>query len=118
MDPYQAFLKTQVHMVDLADAYIDLIVFSAFQAKVDSAADKGSRSHLNTLFRLFTLDTIYKNRGWYLENDYMEGNKSKSLRRARLKLIQTLRPNIRGLVDAFSIPDELIYAPIALNDIS
>lgn len=118
MDPYQAFLKTQVHMVDLADAYIDMVVFDSFRDKIESSTDGSLRSHLTMLCQLYTLDTIYQNRGWFLENDYLEGNKSKAIRRARLKLIQTLRPNIGGLVDAFGIPDELIYAPIALNEVS
>jgi len=77
MDPYQAFLKTQIHMI-----------------------------------------AIYNHRGWYLENEYFEGSKSKAIRKVRAKIIQDLRPDIEGLVDAFNIPDELIAAPIALKDFS
>ena len=113
MDPYQAFLKTQVHMVDVADAYIDKVVLTSFLKKLEQT-DDGLKAIMNRLFVLYGLDVISTNKGWYLENDYMEGAKSKAIRKVRTKMIQDLRPDVRGLVDAFAIPDELIAAPIAL----
>jgi len=113
MDPYQAFLKTQVHMVDVADAYIDKIVTASFAKKV-SEATGDLQPILKRVFTLYGLDTIHANKGWYLENDYMEGVKTKAIRKVRTKVLQDLRPDLRGLVDAFGIPEELIAAPIVL----
>ena len=113
MDPYQAFLKTQLHMVDLADAYMDTVVISSFIKRVHNApADL--KPIVQRLFTLYGLDIIQENKGWYLENDYMEGVKTKAIRKVRSKVLYDLRPDIRGLVDAFAIPEELIAAPIAL----
>lgn len=117
MDPYQAFLKTQVHMVDLADAYIDKITLKSMYQKIEGS-DDSVKPILTRLYQCYGLDTIQNNKGWYLENEFFEGNKSKAIRKVRSKIIQDLRPDIEGLVDAFGIPDELIAAPIAFQDFS
>ena len=117
ISPYQAFLKTQVHMIDLADAFIDKIVLNSFYKKIDSAPEE-LKPMLTRMYQLYALDEIYMNRGWYLENDYLEGSKSKAIRKVRNKLIQDIRPDINALIDAFAIPDELLKAPIALRDFS
>ncbi len=113
MDPYQAFLKTQLHMVDVADAYMDKIVITSFAKRVNNASAE-LKPIVQRLCTLYGLDIIQENKGWYLENDYMEGAKTKAIRKVRSKVLQDLRPDVRGLVDAFGIPEELIAAPIAL----
>ncbi|MFT6810432.1 MAG: acyl-CoA oxidase [Saprospiraceae bacterium] len=118
MDPYQAFLKTQLHMVDVADAYIDHLVSDNFVKAIKGCENEALVPVLKKLYQLYGLSTIYSNGRWYLENDYMEGNQSKAIRKIRNKIIQDLRPSIGKLVDSFGIPDELIAAPIALQKFS
>lgn len=118
MDPYQAFLKTQIHMVDMADAYMDYIVMESYARAVSQCEDSTILPILQKLLQLYGLDTIYKHRGWYLENDIMEGVQSKAIRKIRTKIIHDLRPDAGKLVEAFGIPDELLAAPIALRDFS
>ncbi len=117
MDPYQAFLKTQVHMIDVADAYIDVITLRSFYHRIQKSPED-MKPILTRLYTLYGLDTIQANKGWLLENEYMEGAKAKAIRKVRTKVIQDLRPDILGLVSAFGIPDELIAAPIAFSDFS
>ena len=114
MDPHQAFLRTQIHMVDLADAYIDLIVFRSFKRKIESCEEKELIPVLTKLCQLYALENIYQNGRWYLENDFLEGVKTKAIRRNIHKLYRDIRPNALALIDSFNIPDELIGAPIAL----
>ena len=111
---YQAFLKTQIHMIDVAHAYIDLVTWNSFVKSVVSASDD-LKPILKRLLILYGLNNVYQNRGWFLENEYLEGNKSKAIRKVRSKIINDLRPDIEGLVDAFDIPAELLRAPIALT---
>jgi acyl-CoA oxidase len=118
VNPYQAFLKTQIHMVDLADAYIDHLVGSSFKKHIEQQEDIQIKKALQTIWQLYTLDIVYKQRGWYLENDIIGGEKSKAIRRARQHLIQVVNADSIALVKAFAIPDELIAAPIALKAIS
>ncbi len=117
MDPYQAFLKTQIHMIDVADAYIDQVTLKSFYRKIENSKEE-VKQILTRLYQLYGLDIIYANRGWFLENEYMDGVKTKAIRRVRAKVIQDLRPDVEGLVDAFGIPSELIAAPIALSEFS
>lgn len=117
MDPYQAFLKTQVHMIDLADAYIDKVTLKSMYNKIENSEEK-IKPILTKLYQCYGLDTIQDNKGWYLENEFMEGGKTKAIRKVRTKIIQDLRPDIEGLVDAFGIPEELLAAPIALEEFS
>ena len=52
-----------------------------------------------------------KNKGWYLENGYMEGVKTKAVRKMVDKLCAEVRQEAVPLVDAFGIPSSCL-API------
>jgi acyl-CoA oxidase len=112
IDPYQAFLKCQTHMVASAHAYIDNIVLKSFVKAIDTCDDVGVKQILSKVCQLYALTTIDEEKGWFLENDYLEGSKSKAIRRVKIKLIQELRPEVEGLVDGFGIPDVMLGAEI------
>jgi acyl-CoA oxidase len=112
VDPYQAFLKCQTHMLASAHAYIDNIVLKSFIKAIDKCEDTGVKHILNKVCQLYALTTIDEEKGWFLENDYLEGSKTKAIRRVKSKLIQELRPEIEGLVDGFGIPDVMLGAEI------
>lgn len=113
--PFDAFLKCQNHMIELAKAYTERYTLYEFRMAIEKTEDLQTKKILNKLCDLYALSTIYDNRGWYLENDYMEGAKTKAIRRVIAKICQDLRPEVEGLVDAFGIPEEVIGAPIALD---
>jgi acyl-CoA oxidase len=56
---------------------------------------------------------LENNRGWYLEQGYMEGVKSKAIRKLVNQLCWDVRQEAVPLVDAFGIPETLLAAPIA-----
>lgn len=112
--PSEAFLKVQVHMMDLAKAYIERLAYKEFAKKIDSIEDGNEKNILIKLSQLFALTVIEEDKGWYLEADYMEGVKTKAIRRMINKLCQELRYEARGLVDAFGIPEELLGAKIVV----
>lgn len=112
IDPYQAFLKCQLHMVELAHAYIDHITLKSFIKEIKTCEDLTIKSALTKQCQLFALDNIDQNKGWFLENDYMEGSKTKAIRRVMGKLLQEIRPDAEVLVEAFGIPDELLASEI------
>jgi acyl-CoA oxidase len=116
MDPFQAFLRTQEHLVELGHAYIEYVTLETFYKKTKEQNDESVQLILAKLCQLYALSTIMNNRGWFLENDYIEGVKTKAIRRVVTKLCQEIRPEVLGLVDAFGIPDELLKAPIALEE--
>lgn len=98
-------------MVDLAHAYIDRLTYRYFYA-TEQQSIGDARSALRLLRQLYGLDLIYQHRGWYLENDYCYGSKTKAIRRVRAKLLQDIRPYASVMVEAFGIPEELIAAEI------
>lgn len=112
VDPYQAFLRCQTHMLASAHAYIDNIVLKSFIKAIDTCEDAGVKQIMNKVCDLYALSVLEDEKGWFLENDYFEGSKSKAIRRVKNKVIQELRPNIEGLVDGFGIPDVMLGAEI------
>jgi len=115
-DSHQVFLKVQSHMMDLANAFMDQIILTSFYNHIDKCNDEKAKEALTTLAQLYALDNIYEDRGWYLESDYMDGTKTKAIRRIISKLYQDIKPNALGYIDGFGIPDALVEAPIALKE--
>ena len=112
IDPHQAFLKCQLHMVALSHAYIDNIVLKSFYEAVDKCEDSALQFMLNKVCQLYALTVVLENKGWYLENEYLEGVKSKYIRRVHHRLVQELKPDVSVLVNGFGIPDQLLGAQI------
>lgn len=112
INPYDAYLRCQNHMLVLAEAYIERIVLEDFIKTVNEVEDPGLKKQLKTMCDLYALSTIDQHKGWYLEKDYMEGNKTKAIRQMVEKLSKNLRGEALFLVDAFAIPDQCLGAEI------
>ena len=112
---YEAGLLCQTHMIEAAEAYVEALVLEQSIERV-SALPKSNpaRELLKKVIQLYALHTIEQHRGWYLESDYISGQKSKAIRKAVDVLCAELRPEVGSLVNGFGIPDELLGAPIAL----
>lgn len=115
MEASEAFLKVQVHMVDLAKAYVERLAYKSFLSQIDSMDDSSEKNILIKISQLYALTIIEEDKGWYLEAGYIDGVKTKAIRRMVNKLCQELRPELPGLVDAFGIPDELLGAKVVLD---
>ena len=63
---------------------------------------------------LYALSTIESHKGWYLEQGFMDGVKTKAIRRMVDKLCKDTRGEALFLVEAFAIPEECIAAPIVV----
>jgi len=111
---YDAFIRCQDHMVNLAESYIERFVLEQFIATVNSCEAGPIRNILKKLCDLYALSTIEKQKGWYLENGYLEGVKSKAIKKLVRKLCYKMRNDALPLVDAFEIPNQCLSAPIAL----
>jgi acyl-CoA oxidase len=114
MDSFDAFNHCQYHMVKVGHAYVERVVLKQFQIGVESAPED-IKPILKKLCQLYALSTIEKNKGWYLEQDYMEGVKTKAIRNEINDLCLDVRKYAIALVDAFDIPNECLSAPIAIS---
>ena len=113
LDPYDAFNVVQHQMIDVAQAYLERIVLEQFQEAIKTIEDNDSRAAMIKLCQLYALAQIEKNKGWYLEDGYMEAVKTKAIRKMVNQLCWDIRPDAVALVKAFDIPDSCIAAPIA-----
>ncbi|SNS15632.1 Acyl-coenzyme A oxidase [Belliella buryatensis] len=113
MDSFDAFNVVQHHLINVGQAYIERVILEEFQKVVMETKDQGTQEALEQLCQLFALHTIEKNRGWYLEQGYMEGVKTKAIRKEVNQLCWEIRKNALALTDAFDIPESCIAAPIA-----
>jgi len=118
IDPYQAFLKTQIHMTELADAYIDMVCLDSMTDAMQKCEKGKTQKMLKQIIQVYGVNAILDRNGWYLEAEYISSNQSKALRRVKNKLLQMTRPFVGELVDAFGIPQELLRAPIAAQEFS
>ncbi|OXA75510.1 Acyl-coenzyme A oxidase [Flavobacterium aquidurense] len=115
LEPYDAFNVVQHQMIDVAQAYLERVVLEQFQAAIKTVEDEKSKEILTKLNQLYALSQLEKNKGWYLEDGYMEAVKTKAIRKIVNQLCWDIRPDAVALVNAFDIPESCLAAPIAVN---
>jgi acyl-CoA oxidase len=115
MDSFDAFNVCQHHLVEVGFAYVERIVLEQFQLVVKGTQDPGCKAVLTKLCSLFALYQLDKNKGWYLENGYVEGVKTKAIQKVLNQLCWEVRQDAVPLTDAFGIPDACLAAPIAVR---
>ncbi|MBX2917564.1 MAG: acyl-CoA dehydrogenase family protein [Cyclobacteriaceae bacterium] len=116
MDSFDAFNVCQHHLVEVGFAYIERIILEKFIEQVAETQNEGCKIVLKKLCDLFALSQINKNKGWYLEQGYMEGVKTKAIRKMVNQLCWEIRQDAVPLTDAFNIPESCLAAPIAARD--
>ena len=112
MDSFDAFNVCQHHLVQVGQAYIERIILEQFMQQIEITKDAGCKGVLKKLCDLLALTTIDENKGWYLEQGYMEGVKTKAIRKLMNQLCWDVRQEAVPLVNAFDIPDRCLAAPI------
>jgi len=112
-DSFDAAVEVQDHLLTLARAHAERLVLERFQAAVESVEDGALKAVLGRLCALYALWVLERDRGWFLEQNYVDAPKAKAIRTEVNALLGRLRPDAVALVDAFGIPDALIAAPIA-----
>jgi len=115
LDSYDAFNVTQHQMLDVAQAYLERVVLEQFQEAISKITDESCKNILTKLYNLFSLSQIELNKGWFLEDGYMEAPKTKAIRKLVNQLCWELRPDAVSLVEAFAIPESCLAAPIAIK---
>jgi acyl-CoA oxidase len=113
MEPFDAFVDVQDHLVQLAYAEAERLVYDRFATALDDVDDPELRESLGALRQLFGLSALEDDLDWFLEAGYVESNKAKAIRGEVNALCDEVRPAAEGLVDAFAIPDACLAAPIA-----
>lgn len=103
-DSFTAFNQCQQHLVDLAHVHIERVVLEQFQQVIDQLPENAEKLMLDKVYQLFAISQLEKGKAWFLENDYMEGNKSKAIEALLSELCAEIRPHAVDLVEAFQVP--------------
>ncbi len=112
VSPYQAFLRVQTHVTQVAIAYAEERCLMAMHATINTTQEPEEIFMLKKLSALFALATMYEHNGWYLEQGYFSGRKSKAIRQLIHRHVQQLVPDGLALVDAFGIPEQYLDLPL------
>jgi len=115
LEAYDAFNVVQHQMIEVAEAYLERLVLEQFQIAIAKVEDEKTKEILVKLNQLYALSQIEKNKGWYLEDGYMEAVKTKAVRKMVNQLCWDIRPDAVSLVNAFDIPESCLAAPIAVQ---
>jgi acyl-CoA oxidase len=113
MYSFDAFNVSGHHLVNVGIAYIERIVLEQFHEAIKNVEDESLKPTLDKLASLFALSVIEKNKGWYLEDGYMEGVKTKAIRKMVNQLSWELRKDAVALTEVFDIPENCLAAAIA-----
>lgn len=111
LDPFDAANILHPHMLAVGNAYIDRVVLEQFRFEVDAIQYPELKEIMEKLCQLFALNRLEQHKGWYLEEGYMEGVKTKAIRKMVSQLCWELRPDAVALTEAFAIPESCL-API------
>ncbi|MEW5810040.1 MAG: acyl-CoA dehydrogenase [Actinomycetota bacterium] len=110
MSAFEAFNSVQDHVLHVAQAHIDRIVFEAFVAGIDSCHDRLAREILGLVCDLYALTVIEEDKAWFVEHRFLSTERAKAVTRAINDRCKRLRPYAELLVDGFGIPEQLRYA--------
>ncbi|WP_294821092.1 acyl-CoA dehydrogenase [uncultured Flavobacterium sp.] len=111
LDAFDAANVMHPHMMQISGSYLDRVILEQFQAQLEIVNDEGLKEALVRLYQLFALNKINEHKAFYLEQGYMEGSKTKAIRKLVSQLCWEIRQDAVPLADAFNIP-EACLAPI------
>jgi acyl-CoA oxidase len=111
----EIFLRTQTHMIALANANVERFINDEFLKHLAKMEESPEKEALQLMQQIFALDAINRDKGWFLENDFISGDKSKAIRKVLVKCYRMVRPNAAAYVKAFGIPEVLRNAEV-LNE--
>jgi len=113
MGGFEALMACQNHVLSAARAHVEREILAAMLEAESNAPSSSLAEMAERMRSLYALSTIERERGWYLEQGYLDAPKTKAIRSLVTALCAECRPHAASLVDAFEIPPNCL-APIAL----
>jgi len=106
-----AFLRCQNHMINLAHAYVDRVILKAYHKALETCPLE-IQPTLRHCAEIYALDMISRHKDYYLEHGYMEGSKTKAIRRILRQRVQSLKGSSLSLVEAWGIPNSCLQSEL------
>ncbi len=99
---------------DAAKAYGERLISEQFM-QVIAKADPGLQPVLELMHKLYMVDIVEKNLGYYLASETIPTQVGQGVNAAASQLCKELSPHSLPLVESFAITDTMLSAPIALD---
>ncbi|WP_246394774.1 acyl-CoA dehydrogenase family protein [Corynebacterium anserum] len=99
--------KAQDHLLAVAEAHVDRIIFEAFLDAESKLTTLQGKKVFEQVRDVYFLSLIVDNASWYLEQNLLSGTRTKAARAALNDLVDSLGPWSQTLVDAFGVPSQL-----------
>src|SRR4051812_41487180 len=103
-DPFAVLVDCQDHVIDVARAWVDLVVLEEFARAVEECDDPALRAVLDRLCSLYALHRIETERGWFQEHGRLTPQRSKAVIKHVNALCARVRDDAELLIDAFGVP--------------
>lgn len=117
LTPEDAWNNVSIDLVRAAKAYCHLYVVDHFAKTVEKEKFSAElRSVLKGLFNLYAVYGIVENAGDFLEDQYLNGQQMRLANDVLMELLEELRPNAVGLVDAFGFSDQSLNSVLGRYD--
>ncbi|EIE21705.1 long-chain acyl-CoA oxidase [Coccomyxa subellipsoidea C-169] len=114
MGQFQAWNKCLSHILTLARAHIESVMFERFLDGVNNCPDADCKKSLKVMAEVFALQRIQAD-VMFRNDDYVAAEKVKAIGRLLERLRAEIRAQAVPLVDAFNIPDHILRSPIGLS---
>ena len=115
INAFDAFNNCQSHLINVGMSFTERIILEDFIQAISKLENGEAKKALTKVCQLYALFTIEQHKGWYLEQDYMKGIKTKAIRRMVDQLCFEIKHDALDLINAFEIPDNCLSAPIAFS---
>lgn len=100
---------------DLAMAYGERHTLEACVDFLETIQHAESRKVMKIVFRVFALDSIKKNLGFYISEGTISATGAKNLIIGQNSLIKYVSVNVNDLLTLLNVPHDVLYAPIAAD---
>jgi len=109
-------LKESDLVQDAALAFGELFISEQMKKKIEcQQTDASLKPILTQLRRLYLLDAVQRDLGWFLANQLMSTSCGRDLNEVVAESCRTIAPYSLQLCDSFGMTDAMLSAPIALD---
>jgi acyl-CoA oxidase len=115
-DAFEVFRAVQDHAVDAARAHLATVVLEAFIEAIEHCEDEALAAALEQLCDLFALQNLESDKGFFQEHGRLASPICKQITREVNRICNDVRQHSGALVDAFGIPDQVLAAPIGVQE--
>ena len=102
----------QAHCISLSKAYCEEKIYRYLRNVTEGCPPGWDRKVLDRMLALFALSRIEFDSGWFLEQGYLNGAQSKSIRVEILELCSSLAKDVEAILESFELPQALLGTPL------